>query len=91
MAKCLHRQTKPATTQRQPGPQGNAQAIPEPVREQRLREALERIVKLYEAWHEAEPDQGYDQKAAEWRAKLTGWQATTRPATGNSQPASDNE
>ncbi len=25
---------------------------------------------LYDAWHEAEPDQGYDTKAAEWRAKL---------------------
>jgi hypothetical protein len=50
--------------------QENAQAIPEPVREQRLREALERIVEFYDAWHEAEPGKGYDQKAAEWRAKL---------------------
>ncbi|MEE9129901.1 MAG: tetratricopeptide repeat protein [Phycisphaerales bacterium] len=25
---------------------------------------------LYTAWHEAEPDKGYDAKAAEWRAKL---------------------
>jgi non-specific serine/threonine protein kinase/serine/threonine-protein kinase len=36
----------------------------------RKRAALERIIKLYEAWHAAEPGQGYDAKAAEWRAKL---------------------
>ena len=28
------------------------------------------LVQLYTAWHEVEPDQGYDAKAAEWRAKL---------------------
>ena len=28
------------------------------------------LVDLYDAWHEAEPDNGYDAKAAEWRAKL---------------------
>ena len=26
---------------------------------------------LYDAWHTAEPDAGYDAKAAEWRAKPT--------------------
>lgn len=36
----------------------------------RKREALERIVKLYDAWNEAEPDAGYDAKAAAWLAKL---------------------
>ncbi len=36
----------------------------------RKAEALERIVNLYEAWHAAEPDEGYDAKAAEWRAKV---------------------
>ena len=42
------------------------------------------LIDLYEKWHAAEPDQGYDQKAAEWRAKLEEWQASTQPAT---QPA----
>ena len=36
----------------------------------RKREALERIVKLYEAWDTAEPGNGHAAKAAEWRAKL---------------------
>jgi eukaryotic-like serine/threonine-protein kinase len=31
---------------------------------------LERLADLYGAWHAAEPDAGYDAKAAEWRAKL---------------------
>jgi non-specific serine/threonine protein kinase/serine/threonine-protein kinase len=31
---------------------------------------LTALVKLYEAWHAAEPDQGHDVEAAEWRAKL---------------------
>ncbi len=38
--------------------------------DERRGEALERIVKLYEAWHAAEPDAGYDAQAAAWRAKL---------------------
>ena len=33
-------------------------------------EALERIIKFYEAWDAAEPGKGYAEKAAEWRAKL---------------------
>ncbi|MCH8963861.1 MAG: serine/threonine protein kinase [Planctomycetes bacterium] len=32
--------------------------------------SIERLVSLYESWHAAEPGQGYDAKAAEWRAKL---------------------
>ena len=32
--------------------------------------AINQLVRLYEAWHGAEPGQGYDAKAAEWRAKL---------------------
>ena len=48
------------------------------------RSALKLIVELYDTWHAAEPDKGYDAKAAEWRAKLADWQATTRPAA--SQP-----
>ena len=47
-----------------------AETIPAPIRDQRIREALQRIVKLYDARHAAEPDKGYDAKAAEWRAKL---------------------
>ncbi len=43
----------------------------------RKREAPERIVKLYEAWHTAEPDQGYDAQAVEWQAKLTPTSAPT--------------
>lgn len=26
------------------------------------------LIRLYEAWHEAEPEKGYDAKAAEYRA-----------------------
>jgi len=29
-----------------------------------------RMIGLYDSWHAAEPDKGYDTKAAEWRAKL---------------------
>jgi len=31
---------------------------------------VESFADLYTAWHEAEPDKGYDAKADEWRAKL---------------------
>jgi serine/threonine protein kinase/tetratricopeptide (TPR) repeat protein len=33
-------------------------------------DVLTALVKLYDAWHAAEPDQGHDVEAAEWRAKL---------------------
>ena len=33
-------------------------------------EAIQRVVDLYEAWDTAEPGQGYEAKAAQWRAKL---------------------
>lgn len=36
----------------------------------RKTEAIQRVVDLYEAWDAAEPDQGYNAKADEWRAKL---------------------
>ena len=60
--------------------------------DERKREALERIVDLYEAWHAAEPDDEGDHgrdaratKAAAWRAKRP---ATSQPATQPSaQPA----
>ena len=34
------------------------------------RKALSRIVKLYESWDASEPNQGYAEKAAAYRAKL---------------------
>ncbi len=34
------------------------------------RTVLEESVRLYEAWHADEPDEGHDVEAAEWRAKL---------------------
>ena len=37
------------------------------------------LADLYSAWYAAEPDAGYDTKAAEWRAKL--------PPEPTSQPA----
>jgi Tfp pilus assembly protein PilF len=45
------------------------------------------FIRLYESWHRAEPNQGYDQKAAEWRAKYAAQQSTTQPTS--SQPAVD--
>lgn len=38
-------------------------------------------VELYDAWHAVEPDQGYDVKAAEWRAKQEGPDASSPPST----------
>ena len=38
--------------------------------DERTISAIKSLSDLYDAWHEAEPDQGYDTKAAEWRAKL---------------------
>jgi hypothetical protein len=50
-------------------------------------ETLERIVSLYEGWHAAEPGNGYEQKAAIWRAKLAEFTATPQPADPASPPA----
>jgi len=36
----------------------------------RKRAAIEEIVRLYDAWHAAEPQGGYDAKAAQWRSRL---------------------
>jgi tetratricopeptide (TPR) repeat protein len=36
----------------------------------RRREALERVVHLYEVWDKAEPGQGHDAKATDWRKHL---------------------
>ena len=43
---------------------------PPPERPIPKRDALERIVTLYEDWNAAEPGTGYVEKAAEWRATL---------------------
>ena len=54
-------------------------------------DAIESLADLYDTWHAAEPDAGYDTKAAEWRAKFEKWQATTQPTTpvpATTQPAS---
>jgi len=48
----------------------NAETIPEYYRDDRIRQALDRIVKLYESWDAAEPGKGYADKAAEYRAML---------------------
>ena len=37
--------------------------------ENRKTEAIQRVVDLYEAWHAAEPDAGYDAKVKQWIAK----------------------
>ena len=34
------------------------------------RAVVEEALRLYEAWHAVEPEKGYDDEAAEWRAKL---------------------
>ena len=37
---------------------------------ERTIKAVNALADPHDAWHEAEPDQGHDAKAAEWRAKL---------------------
>lgn len=34
-------------------------------------EAIQRVIDLYTAWHAADPNNGYDTKAEQWRSKLT--------------------
>jgi tetratricopeptide (TPR) repeat protein len=43
-------------------------------------EVLNGLIELHDAWHAAEPDRSYDVKAAEWRAELAEWQASSQPA-----------
>jgi tetratricopeptide (TPR) repeat protein len=43
---------------------------PVPPRVRSYRDCAGKHVALYDAWHAAEPDKGYDARAAEWRAKL---------------------
>jgi eukaryotic-like serine/threonine-protein kinase len=37
---------------------------------QNARECVQALIGLYTAWHAAQPDKGYDAKAAEWKSKL---------------------
>ena len=64
------REAEPLLLEAYKGLRANEDEIPAVVREARLREALERIVQLYDAWHAAEPDAGHDAQAASWRAQL---------------------
>jgi non-specific serine/threonine protein kinase/serine/threonine-protein kinase len=42
-------------------------------------ESIQLLIDLYDAWHAAEPDHGYDAKAAQWRAKLEELQTSQPP------------
>ncbi len=54
-------------------------------RESQKQRALDGLVRLYEAWHIAEPYRGHDQKAAEWRERFDAWTAA-RTATNVGTP-----
>ena len=38
------------------------------------------LIELYDLWDRADPGHGHDKQAAEWRAKLAKWRASTQPA-----------
>jgi len=38
--------------------------------DKRTASSIQSLIDLYDAWDEAEPDEGYEAKAAQWRAKL---------------------
>ena len=42
--------------------------------------ALRRVIRLYDVWHAAEPEEDHDAEAAEWRARLEQWEGSTEPA-----------
>lgn len=48
---------------------------------------MEVLTELYDAWHETEPDKGYDAKAAEWKSKL----GSANEAAAQGAPDSDPE
>ncbi len=52
----------------------------------RFPEAIERLAQLYTDWHAAEPDRGYDAKAAEWQTKLNDFKAA---ANAEPSPTTD--
>lgn len=45
-------------------------------------DSLERLVKLYDAWDQAKPNQGYDAKSKEWQNKLEEHQAEDLSKSG---------
>ncbi|MGE0479956.1 MAG: tetratricopeptide repeat protein [Phycisphaerae bacterium] len=47
------------------------------------RQNLEALVRLYEAWDQAEPDSARAAKTAEWKAKLDEFKASTQPAAAS--------
>lgn len=61
----------------------HAEMIPAYFREVRPREALERVVNLYESWEAAEPGKGYAEKAAKYRQGAK----NKSPDQGQSPPA----
>jgi len=48
----------------------NTETIPDRLRDERLRQSLDRIVRVYEAWDAAEHGKGYAEKVAQWREKV---------------------
>jgi len=48
----------------------NSDRIPQKYRAERLHQALQRIVSLYESWAVAAPESGKAERAAEWRTKM---------------------
>jgi hypothetical protein len=48
----------------------NPDRVPQQVRAERLRQALEQIVSLYESWDTAAPDSGKADQAGQWRTEL---------------------
>ncbi|MCI0363876.1 MAG: serine/threonine-protein kinase [Phycisphaerales bacterium] len=72
-ARCLPRQRRLAEIYASAGMFENATAVLGELvdRQEALNSDDARtLAKLYDAWHIAEPDKGYDAKAAQWRAKL---------------------
>lgn len=43
------------------------------------RAAIEALIRLYDSWHTAEPDQGHDRQSNEWRAELAAMPASAEP------------
>jgi hypothetical protein len=56
----------------------DAEDLPEAVRTDRRRQALARVVRLFEKWNEIEPDQGHDQRAEAARARLRDFDKAAR-------------
>ncbi len=50
---------------------------------ERTVKVVESLVDLYTVWHEAEPDAGYDAKAAQWRDRLGAAEAQVEPPADN--------